>query len=247
MQLCDQQGGLPDCDDVHVCVTEPDLFRLGETAPAAAGVCDLACDPLTDNDFDGSGSASDKTTMTCGSDTTLGCYGYPSFGTAPKTGWSCMAERNPTANLRHRVQCTQPTGCTNPDPTIHINSCSQGYLPLLRESSTVSTAICVALCKPKNCYAGNCGTNDENRLGEAPHRCNTIDRVGTFDTSPGGEHCTFMWYFELAVDGQFLRSPSSDTLGFCHDHAKYGLAACASLPLADAAKLGCVDSVTAGL
>jgi hypothetical protein len=245
-QICDQQGGQPGCGDGSVCLTRPGLFETSDTTPRAAGVCELECDPLTDNDFDGAGTASTKSTATCGTDPAIGCYGAPSFGTLPATTWTCMPELHPTASLRHRVHCSDATGCVVGTAPVEDNSCSQGYLPLLTESTLVTTAICVALCKPRNCYAGNCGTNDGNRLGEAPHRCNTTDRVGTFDTGLGGEHCTFMWYFER--NGQtLLRSPSSDTLGFCYDHGKYGLAACASLSLADAAKLGCVDSVTAGL
>lgn len=248
-QICDQQGGQPTCDSAHTCVTYPRLFFTGETTPAAAGVCDRACDPLADNDFDGSGPAT-EIGSTCGSDAGVGCYGSPSFGTPPKTGWSCMAELHPGASLRHRTQCTELNGCADPGPTIFVNSCSQGYSPLLRVSARVSTAICVALCKPKNCYAGNCGTNDEDRLGEAPHRCTGTDRVGSFETSAGGEHCRFLWYYERDDQGSFLRSPSSDTVGVCVDHAKYGEPPCASLPLTgqpNAVQYGCVDSTAAGL
>ena len=49
-QICDNAGGAPTCDDSHVCVQYSRLFSTGATTPAAAGVCDLACDPLTDND-----------------------------------------------------------------------------------------------------------------------------------------------------------------------------------------------------
>jgi hypothetical protein len=252
-QLCDQQGGFPMCDAQHSCVTHSGLFSTGETTPSAAGVCDIACDPLTDNDFDGSGSASTKSTTTCGADPNVGCYGYPSFGTPPKTAWSCSNERNPNVaqpiGLRHRVQCTTANACVDSIQPIRVESCNQGYLPLLRESATVSTVICVALCKPKNCYAGNCGPNDENRLGEAPHRCMNPDRVGTFDTSAGGEHCRFMWSFERDELGDFLPSSSSNTLGFCFDHAKYGFPPCASLPdgfgsgsALGAGDVGCVDT-----
>jgi hypothetical protein len=264
-QICDQQGGFPECDAQHTCVVYSGLFTTGETTPAAAGVCDLACNPLTDNDFDGSGTASTKTTSACGSDPTIGCYGYPSFGTYPQTTWSCTSEANPTLALRHRAPCTQANGCAAPTP--FVNSCSQGYLPLLFETTNSSTVICVAMCKPKNCYAGNCGTNNDNRLGEAPHRCTTPDRAGTFDTSPGGEHCRYLWSFEIDQQGSYLPSPTSNAVGFCFDHSKYlydtnsdnvpdtVLPACASLPdgfatsspYDGAADLGCVDTTHANL
>ncbi|HEY5925316.1 MAG TPA: hypothetical protein VIV11_26715 [Kofleriaceae bacterium] len=270
-QICDQQGGQPECDAQHICVTYSGLFSPVDSTFPVGGVCDRACNPLTDNDFDGAGSASAKTTAICGTDPTVGCYGYPSFGTYPRSAFGCVADINvsqaqPTG-LRHRVRCIEQNNCADPGPTIYVNSCNQGYLPLLRESTTISTAICVALCKPLNCYAGNCGPANQNRLGEAPHRCTTTDRVGTFDTSAGGEHCRFIWSFERDTQNNFLPSPSSNTLGVCFDHSKYlydsnadnvpdtAYPPCATLPdgfgsssPADgAADLGCVDTTHAQL
>jgi hypothetical protein len=238
--ICDQQGGQPACDAQHVCVTYSGLFSTGDTTPPAGGVCDLACDPLTDNDFDGAAAASTKTTMTCGTAAGVGCYGYPSFGTPPATGWSCTNDINamesqPTG-LRHRVQCTETNNCADPGPTIYVNSCNQGYLPLLRESTTVSTAICTALCRPQTCYMGNCGTANINRIGVSnateKNGCKSVDRVGSFQTNStdtigttvyetGGEHCRYIWSFEIDDQMNFLRSPTSDTVGFCFDHDKY--------------------------
>jgi hypothetical protein len=272
--ICDNQGGNPQCATNDVCVVYSGLFYTGGLA--AAGVCDPRCDPLADNDFDGSGAMT-KTGTTCGSAANRGCYGYPSFGTPPATGFSCttdinVAEGQPLG-LRHRVQCLETNSCADPGPTIYVNSCNQGYLPLLRESTTVSTAVCVAMCRPMNCYSGNCGTANANRAGAAPHRCNTTDRLGTFDTSANGEHCRYIWSFEIDDQGNFLRSPSSDTVGFCFDHSKYlydsdgnntpdmQLPECAALqpgfgsgsnpadPLTyfGAADLGCVDTATGGV
>ncbi|HEY5920513.1 MAG TPA: hypothetical protein VIV11_02530, partial [Kofleriaceae bacterium] len=193
-QICDQQGGSPMCSAGNVCVVYSGLFSTGVTTPAAGGVCDTSCDPLADNDFDGSGALT-KTGTTCGTATSSGCYGYPSFGTPPVTGWSCTTDIHELVaqpiGLRHRVRCTDINGCADPGPVIYVNSCNQGYLPLLRESTTVSTAVCVALCKPKNCYSGNCGTANVDRLGDMPHRCNDTDAVGTFDTTANGEHCRY--------------------------------------------------------
>ncbi|HEX5058484.1 MAG TPA: hypothetical protein VFV99_03945 [Kofleriaceae bacterium] len=268
-QICDNQGGSPACGANTSCVTYSGLFSTGSTTPAAAGVCDPSCDPLADNDFDGAGALT-KTGTTCGSSATVGCYGYPSFGTPPITAWSCTSDINyleaQPAGFRHRVQCTETSGCADPGPTLYVNSCNQGYLPLLRESTMVSTAVCVAMCKPHNCYLGSCGTNNDFRLGDAPHRCNTSDAMGTFDTSAGGEHCRFIWSFEIDDNNTFLRSPSSDTVGFCFDHSKYlydsnndgtadtPLPPCATLPNGTgsgtsfgAADLGCVDTANAGL
>jgi hypothetical protein len=268
--ICDPQGGIPTCDAQHVCGVYPGLFNTGPTTPAAAGVCDLACDPLTDNDFDGSALVLTKTTMTCGADPNVGCYGYPSFGTPPKTAWSCRKDVHAAVaqpiGLRHRVQCTSATGCAGAGEVLDIDSCNQGYLPLLLEMTGTTTVICTALCKPKNCFSGSCGPSDENRLGEAPHRCTSPDRVGTFDTSANGEHCRFLWSLEVDDQDQLLRSPTSDSVGFCFDHSKYRYDSdnnnmpdtvyppCASLPdgfgsgtTFGAADLGCVDTTHAQL
>jgi hypothetical protein len=221
--ICDQQGGTPACDSTHVCVTYSGLFTTGDTTPAAGGVCDLACSPLTDNDFDGSGGSA-KTGTTCGSSASVGCYGYPSYGTAPATGWSCTNDINfdqsqPTG-LRHRVQCTEANNCADPGPTIYVNSCNQGYLPLLRESTAVSTAICIAMCEPLPCYTGNCGgTGNPNRNGKQPNRCKIGDRVAMEMNAT--EHCQYLWWREVDDQGNFLQSPTSDKMGFCMDFSKY--------------------------
>ncbi|MBV8761600.1 MAG: hypothetical protein JO257_30170 [Deltaproteobacteria bacterium] len=233
-QICDNNGGDPMCDSTHVCVTYSKLFSTGSTSPAAAGVCDLACDPLADNDFDGSGSNSHKTKNTCPNtaNAVLGCYGAPSRGTPPVTGWSCTGDINANVdgtdkNLRHRVECTSANGCADTDGTIYLNSCNQGYEPLFRESTAVSTAVCIAFCKPLNCYSGNCGVGNANRLGQGPvngsagNRCQVPDRAGTFNTQPAHEECEYLWSEELDGSGNFLPSPTSDTMGFCFDHFQY--------------------------
>lgn len=272
-QLCDQQGGTPACDAQHVCVTYAGLFRTGGSmSPAAAGVCDRACDPLEDNDFDGSqstlGAAGEKRLNTCGDDPKVGCYGYPSFGTPPKSGWSCTNdinyEKQQPVGLRHRVQCTSATECADGDD-IFVNSCNQGYLPLLRESSVVSTAICVAMCKPLPCYEGGCGQNGINRHGQAPDACTDSDRVPaagkTFDENAGapsgGEHCHHLWWFEVSEQNELLLSERSDTMGFCYDHEAYkidhdnnpqtdpvGAPSCATL--GSAAQTGVLDATDYG-
>jgi hypothetical protein len=235
--ICDQQGGAPMCDAAHVCVTYSGLFSTGAMSPSAGGVCDLACDPLQDNDFDGSGTtltgtADARRKMTCGTNAQVGCYGYPSFGTPPATGWSCTGDIKYTVaqptGLRHRVQCTEATMCADPGPTIYVNSCNQGYLPLLRESTMVSTAICVALCKPSTCYNNNnCGTNNVNRIGASDDGCRLADRVSkdaTFNNAndaDGGEHCVHGWWFEIDDQGNFLQSATSDTIGYCYNHEVY--------------------------
>jgi hypothetical protein len=236
-----------DAQAVDAAVDSPSLPDAACTPIGAA----MECDPLLAHDFLAAAQPP------CGCNAGRGCYGYPSYGTAPVTTFSCLAPVDST--LVHRSQVAN-TG---------INACAPGYLPLLRESATVSTTICVAICKPANCFAGNCGVNNENRLGVAPHRCTTTDRRGTFDNGANGEQCEFMWRREIdPMTLEYLPSRWKDTLGICFDHSKYmydsdgdsvgdtTLPACADLqdgwgsgsdaadPLTywGAADLGCVDS-----
>jgi len=153
-QVCDNAGGDPMCDANHVCVTYSKLFSTGASSPAAAGVCDLACNPLTDNDFDGgSGSAFHKTTSTCGSNARVGCYGAPSQGTPPATGWSCTGDFHTNTDgsdpgFRHRTKCTTANMCADTDGTIYLNSCNQGYEPLFYDMTGSTVVDCIAICKP---------------------------------------------------------------------------------------------------
>jgi hypothetical protein len=260
--ICDPQGGAPMCNQTHACVTYGGLFSDG-TAPAVAAICDPSCDPLTDNDFDGPGSALTRTGTTCGS-ANIGCYGYPSSSSLP-TQFSCATDINYTTALHHRTVCDTTTGCETNAGQFFVNSCNQGYLPLLYESTASTSVVCVAMCKPQNCYAGSCGTADANQHGAAPHRCQTPDALGSFNTAAAGEECAYWWFLETDSSGTLLHSPYSDSLGFCLDHSKYmydsngdgtadtALPSCQSLPIhgasgsLGAADLGCIDSATAGL
>jgi len=215
--ICDNQGGNPMCDATHACVTYSGLFSTGTASPAAAGVCDLACNPLDDNDFDGSGSALSRVGTTCGS-ASIGCYGYPSFGSPPATAWSCTTDLHYGTPLQHRTACDSTTGCTDTSGTLYVNACNQGYLPLFYDQTGSTQVDCIAMCKPIDCYAGNCGSNDVNRIGAAPHRCSTPDALGNFGSD---ENCEYLWSEELDSTNNWLPSANSNTVGFCFDHSKY--------------------------
>jgi len=207
--ICDYQGGFPMCSSDSACIRHSGVFAPSLTSPPVAGLCDPKCSPLVDNDFDGSGTQFSKGS---GCNATSGCYGFPSQGTPPVTVFTCAALGDPT--LVHR----SPT----PTSTTFTNQCAQGYIPLFYESYAVQQVLCIAMCQPQNCYAGNCGTNAENRWGVAPHRCTPSDRLGTFDNALGAEHCRYLWSLEIdRGTGTFLRSQHSDTLGFCFDHSTF--------------------------
>lgn len=232
-QICDQQGGMPACDQDHVCVIYARLFDLGETTPAAAGVCNVGCNPLDDNDFDGSGSDLGRVGTKCPT-ANEGCYGSPSYGTPPVSGFSCTRDIHygSATFYGHRTQCVTANSCADAmTMKPYQNSCNQGYQPVLYETTGSTTVICVAFCEPENCFMGNCGSNNESRLGKtrgsgASHRCNAVDRVGLFDGtttgSDNGEHCQFLWRYEIdTATRTYLASQWSDKLGFCYDHSKY--------------------------
>ena len=224
--ICDGTGsGSPMCGSNFACVRPAALFT-DDTMPPV-GVCNAACDPFADNDF----AKGTKTGTTCGSGS--GCYGYPSFGTAPSTAFTCAVTGSAAATLTNRSACTSADQCLSADGTmVVVNGCAQGFEPVLLDMTGSMQADCISLCEPADCYAGNCGgtTAATSNLGgsaSSSHQCNGTDSSGTFDVAtPGaggvnGDQCRFMWSFEIGSDGTFLPSPYSDAVGFCEDHQDY--------------------------
>jgi len=259
-QMCNLFDNPSTCDATHACFFDDGLSVVtGDVLQPS--VCLDACDPLADNDFDGSGSALTRSGSACGS-ATIGCLGFLGTGTSPPTRFGCAREEHYDLALRHRTECTVATGCERANDVLDYRACNQGYMPLLTEATGNTTSVCIALCKPVDCYAGNCGSNNIDRLGAAPHRCMPPDAVGNFGS---GEECRYFWWLERDPHGRWPRSPFSDTLGFCFDHTKYRFdpnggsdlavpqPGCEDVPLhgsgsgLDAVSLGCVSSATAGL
>jgi hypothetical protein len=199
-----------------------------------------ACDPLTDNDALGSGTV----VTACGSG--RGCYGYPE---PSGTHWTCLREGD--ATLVNASPCTFVNGCASVAPPTNSNGCAQGYEPFVYDTPGYSEIDCVALCTPGNTYAGN--PTPQYPAGRSPHTCTNTDARGTFDTGSDGDHCVFSWWLERDATGTLMRSPTSDSVGLCVDHAKMGWPPCAGLPdgfgspgAPGAADYGCVDSRHAG-
>jgi len=256
--ICDTAGGAPACGTNQACVTYDGLFaNAGQTA--AAGVCDPTCDPLADNDFDGSATVHNKTGTACTTDPTEGCYGSPS--STHTTFFTCAHPATSTELLTHRAVLA---------PNLQfLNSCMSGYTIAFAHDADGSNNIdCYAWCKPGETYLGNPAAQAPN--GVAPHRCNTTDALGAFGATPtgtaasNGEHCVYSWIFELDTANNLHKSPTSNTVGLCWDHTKYkydsngdGIAdtilpPCAALPLTStgaltAVDLSCVMTTTAGL
>jgi hypothetical protein len=244
------------------CVRIAGLFGPAQSpTPPAAGVCEPICDPLADNDYDGSGSASIRTGSACGSDESIGCYGNIT-DTGDRTHFACMKPLDGTGMLVHRDVI--------PANLLQINSCHPGYTIAFAADATGSTNIdCYAYCRPGNSYFGS-PTQEPNGKPGAQCRAGSGGRQGNFGTpaseTENGEHCMYSWQFEVDGNGAIHHSNTSDTLGICFDHAKYTadfdndpstpntvLPPCAAMPLhattpgePDAASFGCVDSITAG-
>ena len=219
--ICDPQGGSPMCPTNYACSTYEGLFGpVGQ--PVAAGVCDPTCDPLADNKF-----GSNKTKAGSACTATQGCYGYPN-DTQP-SHYSCTNEVN--VSLYHRAACTTASGCANSGGSPYLNGCAQGFIPLLYDMTMSMQVDCISLCKPADCYLGNCTTGAATNIIGSPtaptHRCNGTDSSGSFNpATPGatgnnGDQCMFSWLFEVNTMNMLTRSPTSDTLGFCVDHSKY--------------------------
>lgn len=236
--VCDNEGGDPMCGSDQACVVDPTLFSTGSSTPAAAGVCVPACDPLADNDFLGSGMRGSA--CMAGS----GCYGELRLREQSLAQFACM--RDGSATLVNRSPVVAPK----------VNSCAEGYVPLVHETTGSTTVVCVALCAPGDTYQGNVGA--QAPLGVAPHRCANTDARGVFGAH---EHCMYVWRLEQVGSAEVLPPQLVDRLGVCIDHAQYRYDSngdgaingsdatwpdCQDLPVGSAAQFGCVSTTTAG-
>ena len=263
--ICDNNGGAPACGTNQACVIYDGLFANSGATTIPAGVCDPSCNPLDDNDFDGSGTVHTKTGTACPG-ATVGCYGFAS--TTHTTYFTCAPPASGTGALVHRSPV--------PATSLYLNSCMSGYHlgEFYADDSGAKVIDCFAYCKPGESSTVATGGGTPN--GVAPHRCNNNDALGSFaggtptgaNPASNGEHCWFSWYFEIDSANAWHKSPTSDTLGFCIDHTKYHWDSnnsgaidpadmtypnCASLPVMGTATtlgavdIGCVTSTTAGL
>lgn len=166
--------------------------------------------------------------------------------------------------------CDASNGCANSSGEPFGDGCAGGYAPEIEDDQAgVNAYVCLAFCKPADCYLGHCGSANDAAIGAAPHRCNDTDARGTFDTGSNGDQCVYGWWFEQATDGHVMQSPYSDTTGFCLDHSRYHVQqgsgatfpACSTLPLTasgsnctptdtsgcTAVDFGCVSTTTGGV
>ncbi|MBA3454857.1 MAG: hypothetical protein H0T42_17345 [Deltaproteobacteria bacterium] len=213
-QICDQAGGTPTCDQNHSCTRYADFFETGGTA--VAGVCDPACDPLTQDLKVGAVTAACGSTMA--TMPTKGCYGYDDYSCAP----AGMSVYTLTDRMAPR---------TNAAGNPYLNGCAPGFLPFFYEmtGSTVTkcTGYCAALEVDNTTIGGLTPVQREDgdvtAIGKMPTTVKaagdaicSITKKGSRDSSM----CKFIWpYVRDSATGelpaQFAAGPHLDKLGVC--------------------------------
>jgi hypothetical protein len=236
-QICDNNGGDPMCGTDAACVAYHNIFEV--SSMNVAGVCDVKCDPFADNDPLHSDPATTPSRPGTKCQAYEGCYGAP--GTTLPTSFSCAREYN--TDLHDRDECTDTAGNSfnNPNPLGQVgcgtasNGCAEGYMPLLIENTGSMVGVCVAMCAPKSCWMGNCGTgttNDTSYLTGDPagRQCiagkilaNTtaFHQASAGPAGVNGDQCVFNWFFEIDTTNMFHTSAYDDTMGWCMDHSQY--------------------------
>ncbi len=208
-QICDQAGGAPTCDQDHSCTRYADFFEFGGTA--VAGVCDPACDPLTQDLKVGAVKAGCGSTMA--TMPTKGCYGYDDYSCAP-AGPSVYALTDRAAPR------------TNASGNPYLNGCAPGFLPFFYEMTGSTVTKCTGYCAAleiDNTQPTDTTRGDATAIGKLPTTaaiagdaiCSPAKKGSTADS-----HCKFMWPYvvdrtTMQLPMQFAMGPYLDKLGVC--------------------------------
>jgi hypothetical protein len=201
------------------------------TGDPVAGVCEPACDPLTQNL-----SVGTTGTAACGSVDPA----QPSGTCIPSPGFRsfhCGQTEPSVLGKTDRVPAADAQG------NISGNSCAPGFIPFyVQDADTgVNTTLCSGMCAPLKVdatIAADPAHKDDARgdvkaLGKLPgdsapvagHA--TCDVVAKGSIAPdaqgkGVEDCRFLWFpIAMGDPTKALRSPYNDTLGICFAYQKY--------------------------
>jgi hypothetical protein len=210
-QICDQAGGAPACDQDHSCTRYADFFEVGGTA--VAGVCDPACDPLTQDLKVGAVKQACGSTMA--TMPTKGCYGYDDYSCAP-AGPSVY-------DLRDRAAPR-----TNASGNPYLNGCAPGFLPFFYEMTGSTVTKCTGYCAALEidntpAHMGNT-LGDTTAIGKLPTTAATMGDATCSGAKKGSvagnSHCKFMWPYvvdrtTMMLPMQFATGPYLDKLGVC--------------------------------
>ncbi len=244
-QICDvNNGGAPMCDQNHACTRYADFFETN--GMSVAGVCDPACDPLTQDLKVGA------TTAACGSPMATmpskGCYGFDEFSCAPAgmASWPLTDRMMPRTN-----------SAGNP----YLNGCAPGFMPFFYEMTGSTKTLCSGLCAALE--TNNTGPLMNNADGDAT----AVGKLPTANKAAGdatcaigkkgsraSSECHFIYPYVADDQGELLpafeNGPLLDTLGVCMaiEYFKYDAdndmtpetqyPGCASLPPRSAATPG---------
>jgi hypothetical protein len=246
--VCDSAGGTPACDASHACVLYADFLDHG------AGVCDVGCDPLTQDLLIGTVKTA------CGSPTpsapTKGCFGFGQSG-----NFTCAPS---SSNNWSRTDRTAPQ--TNASGNPYLNGCAPGFMPLLFEMTGSTTRVCSGLCyalETDNTAAHmNNARGSSTALGKLPMQSVPQAGYAACTASAKGSEtssaCRFYWPTLVDETTQelppgFEGSQWLDRLGYCIaiSHYQYdanndsipdtAYPSCASLPPRSAATPGKYD------
>lgn len=202
-EICDHDGGAAGCGRGRVCMGHPELVVSGTLL---AGVCEPACEPLTQVGGDGA--------QACGATDPAapdrGCYGYSSF--------TC-AEASP--EVLTRTDRTAPRTNSSGNPL--LNGCAPGYLPFFFEATGSTTTLCSGLCAalPTDSTPAHVGNarGDPSALGKRPdeaapqpgHATCAEDQRGSEPSSA----CRYLWPYVVDDLGMLPAAFDRLDLGVC--------------------------------
>jgi hypothetical protein len=211
-QICDVHSGAPRCDADHACVSHRDYFSDGTTV--VAGVCEPACNPLTQDLKIGTNR------IACGSVNPAlpdqGCYGFDEYSCSPTT---------PTVSTAVGVTLTDrqlPAGN-------YPNACAPGFMPFMVAATGSMTTLCNGLCavlETDSTQPGN-EVGDPTASAKRPTDAASAPGNGTCDAgkrgsiADGPETCRFLWIYNVDGAGMLKITEYTDTLGVCVARDQY--------------------------
>lgn len=226
--LCDPQATgvlvAGACKTNFACTTYAGVFTVSG-GPASAGVCEPACDPLTQQlkvgttNIDACGAA-DPTMPDSRTGTGGACV-----PTGDRSVWACA----PTfPDLYGKTDYKDPF--LNPAKAPYPNGCAAGFLPLFVDMEGSMHAVCNGICAPLKTDKVLGATDpvnqgDPNALVKlvneaAPKAGNGVcveGKKGSTIAGTHGEDCRFWW----ALFQTDETSPYNDTVGFCFAYDKF--------------------------
>lgn len=232
-QICDPQlasgAGAGACDAVHACLSYRGVFE--STGIAAAGACEAACDPLTQQLATNKAEACGSSDATKPAGTCVPTSGeFKSFACAPAlTGSLVLTDRKtPLGDSRGSFG----------------NGCAPGFLPFFFEDgSGAMKTLCSGMCAPvkmDSTIFADAKTppnqqpyGDTDAFGKLPtdatavkgHATCQATIKGSLTDAEGTEDCRFIW-FPLATSSNppaIVDTPYNDKLGMCFAYSKFSV------------------------